>query len=91
MSVFGESTVFIVLAVGVFVFALVAEILSVRYQQTECKFTKEAIDYLKDDGRRNSGQAVVFKREEVEKKLGKLGWDWLKEHLAGSVDSTGTA
>lgn len=90
MSVFGESTFFVALTVVVFLCALVGEIFSVRCQQLEGKVTEKAINYLKNV-RRNSGQAVVLRREEVVKDRDGQVWNWLKEHLAGSIAPTGNA
>lgn len=94
MGVVGESAFFIGAAVIVFLFAVVTEIRSVQqYQRSECKVTQAAINYL-EEVKKNSPK-VTLKREQVHQKLGeKLGgkvWDWLKEHLAGRLDSTGEA
>ena len=64
MSGFGESAVFIVLTLGLFVGAFVFEILLIRYQQTECKFTEKAIDCLGKVEKR-SEQAVILRREKL--------------------------
>ena len=87
MSVFGESAVFIVLALGLFAGAFVFEILLIRYQQTECKVTEKAINCIKNSNT-NNGQAVIFRQEEVVRNYDSQVWDWLKEHLAGRLDPT---
>lgn len=89
MSVFG-STFFVALAVVIFLCALVGEIFSVREQLLEGKVTEKAINYLKKVTMDNH-QAVVLKREKVGKDVDGQVWNWLKEHLAGSIDQTDKA
>lgn len=83
MYLFGESALFVALAVVVFLSASVLEILFVIYQLRECKVIEKAINYLN----RNRGQAVALKSQEVNHDRDGQVWKWLKEHLAGSVES----
>ena len=84
MHLFGESFLFIALAVGVFLCASVVEIFGVIEQFIKCKVTENAIAYLEKNRR---GQRAVLKHEEVDKDSKGQVWEWLKKHIAGSVES----
>ncbi len=78
MNLFGESFLFVALAVVVFLCASLVESFGVIERRIKCRVAQQAIIYLT-----KNRQKVILHREDV----GGDSWEWIKEHLTGSVIS----
>ena len=78
MNLFGESFLFVALAVLVFLCASLVEGLCIIDRLLKSRVTQKAIDYLTKNKTK-----VILNRQDVKKDL----WEWMQEHITGRVVS----